>query len=184
VQEWWRSKQMAGASIPPGADAALVCPFSQRTFGDMSQLVTHWAAALPRAADPAGSAETPSVVASNHFARLSSELRWADMTAAADLDEQLPSETPRAGSVWEQVLSRTQKQASEGQPARERPVAIFVKEVVRLKCWRRDQKIEHREVMEGIASGLAIVALAESLVGCAAPWELQSDDRGAAGIGA
>lgn len=184
VQEWWRSRRSAGASIPPDAEVALVCPFSQRVFGDVSQLMTHWAGALSRAVDPEGSAETPSETASQHFARMAQDLRWSQMASDSRLDVAYPIGEPKPGSVWEQIVGRLSAESGSGDSGEgptvtaERPVVDFVVEAVRLKCWRREQKIEHREVLEGMAAGLAICALAEPLVGLRVPWETEGSGGG------
>merc|ERR1712039_1152580 len=99
----------------------------------------------------------------------------------AGLEPALPIATPRPGSVWEQIITRVVREASNGNrdvnvaslreggcEVAERPVCEFIVEAVRLRCWRRDQKIEHREVMEGIAAGLAIYALSSVLTFLAA----------------
>lgn len=201
VQDWWRARRSAGASVPAGAEEALVCPFSERVFGDISQLVTHWAGALPRAID--SSAETPSAVASEQFGRLGRALRWSEMSAATSLEAALPMSSPRPGSVWEQIINRVARDggagggsggvasggaAAEGstggegsgsaQAVAERPVIDFVVEAVRLRCWRRDQKIEHREVMEFIAAGLALYAIADPASGSSPPWGSAGEDGG------
>lgn len=175
VQDWWRSQSMAGMVVPNGADTVLVCPFSHRAVGDVSQLVTHWAAALPRAADLPGAVETPSMEVSEHFGRAAQDLPWADMAAVSGLDLLLPTSAPRAGSVWEMILARlghtgTRPSAGDAGNPSERPVIDFLSEAVKLKCWRRDQKIEHREIMEGIAAGLAIATLSKESTGSVALW--------------
>lgn len=191
VQAWWRARRISGATVPQGAEVALVCPFSRRVLGDVSQLVTHWASALPRAVDLEGSGETPSMTASQHFGRLAQELRWSQMSEAAGLEPALPITAPRPGSVWEQILARVAREPGGGNRAgddrnlrggescsvADRPVSEFITEAVRLRCWRRDQKIEHREVMEGIAAGLAIYALSTSLNGSAAAWDAFDDSE-------
>mmetsp|Transcript_102191 Transcript_102191/g.256193 ORF Transcript_102191/g.256193 Transcript_102191/m.256193 type:complete len:527 (+) Transcript_102191:51-1631(+) len=191
VQDWWRARRSAGASVPQGAEVALVCPFSHRVLGDVSQLVTHWASALPRAVDLEGSGETPSMTASQHFGRLAQELRWSEMSAMAGLEPTLPINMPRPGSVWEQILARVSRDHGSGNrgvdggslrhrdscEVADRPVSEFIAEAVRLRCWRRDQKIEHRAVMEGIAAGLAIYALSTSLTGSAAAWDTVDDSE-------
>jgi len=179
LQAWWRAKRLAagGEAGPPGEDSGLVCPFSGRVFGDVSQLVTHWAGALPRAVDAQSASETPSQTASQFFGRLAQELRWSEMSGVAGLDAALPTDAARQGSVWESILTRVGRAGADVGTvaatggAAERSVFEFTAEAVRLKCWRRDQKIEHREVMEGIAAGLAIYALAQPLVGQEAAWE-------------
>mmetsp|Transcript_73165 Transcript_73165/g.237948 ORF Transcript_73165/g.237948 Transcript_73165/m.237948 type:complete len:495 (+) Transcript_73165:112-1596(+) len=178
VQEWWRARRSAGAVVPQGADVAMVCPFSQRALGDVSQLVTHWAGALPRAVDLQGSTETPSVAASQHFGRLAQQLVWSEIAATSGLELVLPISDPRPGSVWESILTRVARDKGGGsskdrqhRDAAACVVSEFIVEAVGLKCWRREQKIEHREVMEGIAAGLAIYALSNSPIGSATPWD-------------
>mmetsp|Transcript_21156 Transcript_21156/g.45880 ORF Transcript_21156/g.45880 Transcript_21156/m.45880 type:complete len:418 (+) Transcript_21156:248-1501(+) len=170
VQGWWRARRTAGVDVPPAADMALVCPFSERASGDVSQLITHWAACLPRAAEVAGSAATPSLIASQCFGQTSQRLLWSEMATAARLDQLLPVEGPKAGSVWEQILSRGQKTAGEDSPVSQQPVATILAEAVKLKCWRRDQKIEHREVMEALAGSLAVCLLSEAPDLSPDPW--------------
>merc|ERR1712060_249813 len=97
---------------------------------------------------------------------------------------------------WEQIVARVARGARNGHrgvddgglrngdscEVAESPVSEFIVEAVRLRCWRRDQKIEHRAVMEGIAAGLAIYALSTSLNGSAAAWDM-CDDNEVAGVG-
>jgi len=160
VQGWWRARQSAGAPVPPGAEDGLVCPFSQRVFGDVSQLVMHWATALPRAEDRNGETATPSLAATEQFRRVGRELRWSEMMASTGLGAAFSVEEPRPGSVWAQVLSRLQRSTSgHAESVTERFVGDFVNEALLMKCWRRDQKVQHREVLEGLAAGLALHAL-------------------------
>lgn len=196
VQDWWRARQLTGAEVPPGAEVALVCPFSHRVFGDVSQLLMHWAGALPKAIDPQGAAETPSLKASQHFGRLARELRWSQMSSTSGLDASLSTTAPRPGSVWEQILARLTRDsggssspgsriASDEAPAAlaDRPVREFAAEAVRLKFWRREQKVEHREVLEGIAAGLAICALSAPIIGTGTPWDDAPDEQSDGGGG-
>lgn len=131
----------------------------------------HWAAALPRAVDPDSTGDTPSESASQNFRRLAQELRWSEMAAASGLEAALPIPAPRQGSVWESVVMRVGREKSpDPRVLGERSVLHFATEAARLKCWRRDQKVEHREIMEGIAAGLAMHMLS-LLGGAVAPWE-------------
>lgn len=160
VQGWWRARSSAGAPVPPGAEDSLICPFSHHVFGDVSQLVMHWAAALPRADDETGEPASPSSAVTEQFRCLGRQLRWSELAASTGLGSKLSVEAPRPGSVWAQVLMRLEKSSSSrDQPVTERLVGDFVNEAVLMKCWRREQKVEHREVLEGIAAGLALHAL-------------------------
>jgi len=160
VQGWWRARSSAGAPVPTGAEDSLVCPFSHRVFGDVSQLVMHWAAALPRADATGGEPATPSSAATEQFRCLGRQLRWSELVASTGLGSKLSVEAPRPGSVWAQVLARLERSSSSSdQPVAERLVGDFVSEALLMRCWRREQKVEHREVLEGIAAGLALHAL-------------------------
>jgi len=163
VQSWWRARSVEGESVPAGAEDALICPFSRRVFGDVSQLITHWAAALPR--DGASESATPESVVTEQFRRAGHILRWSQMVADTSLGTTLPINTPRQGSVWAQVLARLARGRPEHEPVEESLVADFVSEAVQMKCWRREQKVEHREVLEGIATGLALHILDDSYNG-------------------
>lgn len=161
VQGWWRARILAGATVPAGAEGdALVCPFSQRVFGDVSQLVTHWAAALPRD-DQNEQSSTSTGVITVHFRQASRKIRWSEMSSAAGLDNVLPVKDPKTGSVWAQVITKLQGKRSSSEPVANRFVSDFVTEAVQMRCWRRDQKVEHREVLEGIAAGLALHMLSD-----------------------
>jgi len=161
VQGWWRARILAGATVPAGADGdALVCPFSQRVFGDVSQLVTHWAAALPRDEDKGQSSTTAGVV-TEQFRQASKKLRWSEMSSLSGLDNMLSVADPKTGSVWAQVVTKLQGRRSSSEPVENRFVSDFVTEAVQMRCWRRDQKVEHREVLEGIAAGLALHMLSD-----------------------
>ena len=47
----------------------------------------------------------------------------------------------------------------------------YVHEAVSLRCWRRDQKVEHREILEGIAAGLALRSLeSDGSAWCVSPY--------------
>lgn len=163
VQSWWRARISAGASVPLGADGdVLVCPFSQRVFGDVSQLVTHWAAALPRATDANRETSTPCGVATEQFRLAGRKLRWTEMATESGLDNTLPVSDPKMGSVWAQVVTKLQGRRPNDEPVGNRFVSDFVDEAVQMRCWRRDQKVEHREVLEGIAAGLALHVLGDT----------------------
>eukprot|EP00927_Polykrikos_kofoidii_P012754 TRINITY_DN1552_c0_g1_i1.p1 TRINITY_DN1552_c0_g1~~TRINITY_DN1552_c0_g1_i1.p1 ORF type:complete len:559 (+),score=97.76 TRINITY_DN1552_c0_g1_i1:134-1810(+) len=169
VQSWWRARRLAGVAVPPGAEDSLVCPFSLRVFGDVSQLVTHWAAALPRAGNADGETSTPSQAATEQFRQAAKHLRWIDMATENDLEAILSVATPRKGSVWAQVLTNLSKKTTSQIGFEQRPVSEFLLEAVGMRCWRRDQKVEHREVLECIAVGLMIHILGISQGGDAAP---------------
>mmetsp|Transcript_13810 Transcript_13810/g.39527 ORF Transcript_13810/g.39527 Transcript_13810/m.39527 type:complete len:380 (-) Transcript_13810:110-1249(-) len=156
VQGWWRARSSTGAPVPPGAEDSLICPFSHKVFGDVSQLVMHWAAALPRGEEAA----TPASAATEQFRHLGRQMRWSELAAIAGLGSTLSVEAPRPGSVWAQLLARLERSSSsKDQPFAERLVGDFVSEAVLMRCWRREQKVEHRQVLEGIAAGLALHAL-------------------------
>lgn len=159
VQSWWRARRQSGADVLEGCEDALICPFSGRVFGDVSQLVTHWAAALPRPDD--GKSETPCNVATEQFRRAGEQLSFSEMLADTGLETVMPVTSPRAGSVWAQVVTKldVRGKSSGSPPLMERKAADIVSEAVQMKCWRRDQKVEHREVLEGIAAGLALYIL-------------------------
>jgi hypothetical protein len=165
VQSWWRARRSSGASIPDGAEDAFVCPFSERVFGDVSQLVMHWAAALPRAVGADEKATTPSVVASEQFCCAGEKLLWREMAAEYELDSALPLVGAKAGSVWAQILTKLEargkaaSQNGEHKPLADLLVADVLAEVVKMKCWQRDAKVEHREVCESIATALALHVL-------------------------
>lgn len=164
VQEWWRARRAAGADVPPGAEATLVCPFSHRALGDVSQMVTHWAETLSRAVDvDDAAAKTASTTVQRYFNQLAGKLRWSQMAKVSSLDQSLPTQAPRAGSVWERILTRIKDDDKGNFDTAERLVLDVLAETVRLRCWRREQKIEHREVLEGIAAGLALYALSTTL---------------------
>lgn len=177
VQSWWRARRSSGATVPPGCEDALVCPFSQRVFGDVSQLVTHWAAALPRAPDVKG--DTTTGVATEQFRIAGDRLTFAEMVADTGLETVLTT-APRAGSVWAQIVAKLDARGktsgdSSGNLS-SRMAADVVSEAVQMRCWRRDQKVEHREVLEGIAAGLALHIL-EDTSGSAWSPEVQQDSR-------
>lgn len=164
VHSWWRARRLSGVSIPEGAEDAFVCPFSERVFGDVSQLVMHWAAALPAAAGADQKATTPSTVASEQFQQTGANLLWQEMAAEYELDGALPLEAPKTGSVWAQILSKLEARGKAASKNGERPhadllVADVLAEVVKMKCWQRDAKVEHREVCESIATALALHVL-------------------------
>jgi hypothetical protein len=156
VQNWWRARRMRGATIPPGAEDALICPFSERVFGDVSQLVTHWAAALPRGSNPVG--DDSCEVATAQFRQAAEQLRWAEMAAETGLDAMgLSVSSPKAGSVWAQVIAKLEVRGKASSVLMaDRKVTDFVNEAVQMRCWQRNQKVEHREVLESIAAGLAL----------------------------
>lgn len=156
VQEWWRSRAAAGAAIPPGAEDGLICPFSQKIFGEVSQLVMHWAAVLPRK-ENASSSECPE--ATEQFRLVGRELRWSTLAERAGLARKLSVDTPEMGSVWEQVVTKIKKKGSAETPVAERSAGDFVTEAVLIRPWKREQKVEHREVLEGMAAGLALLSL-------------------------
>mmetsp|Transcript_21159 Transcript_21159/g.59204 ORF Transcript_21159/g.59204 Transcript_21159/m.59204 type:complete len:503 (-) Transcript_21159:146-1654(-) len=160
VRGWWRARDMSGASVPAGAKDALICPFSHRVFGDLTELVAHWAAALPRADDIDSDTATLSRVATEQFTRAATDLSWAEMAAETGLGEVFSVDSPRSGSVWENVLLHVSRSTSQhGGSIAEKPVSNFVAAAVQMRCWRRDQKVEHREVLESIATGLALHVL-------------------------
>jgi len=163
VHSWWRARRLSGLDVPPGCEDALVCPFSQRVFGDVSQLVTHWAAALPRAPDLKAETTTPPAVATEEFRRAAEQLTFAEMLAGKKLDAVFPLSNARDGSVWAQVLAKIETRGKRSSKVLasigELPTTDFMEEAVLMRCWRRDQKVEHREVLEGIAAGLALSIL-------------------------
>lgn len=165
VQSWWRARRSSGASIPDGAEDAFVCPFSERVFGDVSQLVMHWAAALPRAVGTDEKVPTPSAVASEQFRCAGAKLLWREMAAEYELDGALPLVGAKAGSVWAQILTKLEargkaaSQNGEHTPLADLLVADILAEVVKMKCWQRDAKVEHREVCESIATALTLHVL-------------------------
>mmetsp|Transcript_10865 Transcript_10865/g.19334 ORF Transcript_10865/g.19334 Transcript_10865/m.19334 type:complete len:444 (+) Transcript_10865:16-1347(+) len=175
LQDWWAARQTAGAEIPEGADTGLVCPFTEHVFGDVNQLVMHWVTALIEIEEKNPSREQGSMsYASGQFRQAASKLRWSSLSSVSGLNESCPTEKPREGSVWQKVLERLQKKQCSDQPVPfdDWPVLDFIVAVLAIKCWRRDQKVEHRAVLEGIAAGLAIHILREGASGKAAGKDL------------
>merc|ERR1712187_656307 len=89
------------------------------------------------------------------FRTASQELRWADMGQPTGIGSTLSVDAPREGSVWAMILSKVTR-SYQGLDLNECEVEAFVTEALMMKCWRRDQKIEHREVLEGLATGLTL----------------------------
>jgi len=169
VQAWWRVRRQSGADVPAACEDALMCPFSQRVFGDVGMLMTHWASALPRDPDSKSEKPTPSSVATEEFLRAGSRLTFAEILVDTGLESLLPLTAPRAGSVWAQILTKLEvrgnasaKTGGENVPPPSRFVADFVKEAVAMKPWQRNQKVEHREVLESLAAGLALHLLRDT----------------------
>jgi hypothetical protein len=159
VQAWWRAQRLAGvASLPAGAEDSLICPFSRRVFGDVSQLVAHWAASLPTASNTGDGAEMLQNL--DNFQRAGRELTWAAVAAATGLETMLPLAEPRPGSVWEQVLIKVSSgQSVTPTQLAQQPIGAFVTAAMQIRCWRRDQRVEHREVLEGVVACQALHAL-------------------------
>lgn len=179
VHEWWRARRQSGLDVPAGCEDALVCPFSQRVFGDVSQLVTHWAAALPRAVSAEGESTTPCTVATEEFRRISAKLTTGEVVSTYGLEALLPlTANTKSGTAWGQIVAkieaRGKSNSSPPPPIRERPATDLVSEAVGMRCWQRNMKVEHREVLEGIAAGLALHIL-EDKSGTA--WSPQATAR-------
>lgn len=160
VHAWWKAREIDGETLPEGEASGMVCPFSRKVFGEASQLVMHWAAALPKTAELAeGEAEagTSCAVSTAQFRHAAGGLRWSEIIETYGLAEAFSVENPKEGSVWAQVVARVVKATAEEKgPLVERLAIDFVTEVLSIKCWRRDQKVEHRELQESIAAALAM----------------------------
>merc|ERR1711862_4906 len=78
--------------------------------------------------------------ATEQFRRAGLEISWGAMVADTSLQTSLPLESPRPGSVWEQVLTRLAKAHPGNVSVAALPVGEFVNEAVQIRCWRRDQK--------------------------------------------
>mmetsp|Transcript_57961 Transcript_57961/g.152648 ORF Transcript_57961/g.152648 Transcript_57961/m.152648 type:complete len:453 (+) Transcript_57961:121-1479(+) len=160
VHAWWKAREIDGEALPEGEASGLVCPFSRKVFGEASQLLMHWASALPKAAELAEGekeAGTSCALATSLFRHAAGGLRWSELIETYRLADALSVDAPKEGSVWAQVLTRVGKAAAEDKgPLTERLAMDFVTEVLGIKCWRRDQKVEHRELQESIAAALAM----------------------------
>lgn len=163
VPAWWKVRRLAGKTVPPGAEEGMACPFSRRVFGDYTQLVAHWAAALPRVDFPETADTSPEGAAMCKFRAVAAEVEWGEFSKETGLDETFSLEAPRAGSVWEQALNLIGKSKHcDGSGLENRLVIEFILAVTQMRCWRRDQKVEHREILEGMAAGLALRALVDA----------------------
>jgi len=172
VRGWWHAQRQAGVAVPPGSEDQLVCPLSREVFGDVTQLVTYWAAILPKAANNATTVDTANTASetpgsdsrgdavAEQFRRVAHEVRWSQMAATAGLDAMLPVDAPRQGSVWAEILARLGRPSRGSEPLASRLVSDFVSEAVQMKCWQRDKKVEHRKLLEALAAGLALHLLA------------------------
>lgn len=68
--------------------------------------------------------------------------------------------------MWEQVLKKLDGASDESAKAsailEKRRVADFIDAALQVRPWRRDQRIEHREILELLAAGMAVRLLATS----------------------
>lgn len=169
VQAWWRKRRLTGVNVPPGSEDALVCPFSERAFGEVGMLLTHWAAALPRAASPDAETTTPCHVATEEFRRAAARLSFSKAIANTGLDKVMPTSSPRPMTVWAQIIQKLEVRGKASERTggeivliADRMMEQIVSEAVQMRCWQRNQKVEHREVLEGIAAALALHILEDS----------------------
>eukprot|EP00931_Biecheleriopsis_adriatica_P051155 TRINITY_DN29645_c0_g1_i1.p1 TRINITY_DN29645_c0_g1~~TRINITY_DN29645_c0_g1_i1.p1 ORF type:complete len:484 (+),score=97.66 TRINITY_DN29645_c0_g1_i1:22-1452(+) len=166
LQEWWEAQRCAGRAVPAGAASGLVCPFTELVFGDVSQLVMHWTAVLPEVAEDTKEREDGAAASSMvmQLRLAASSMRWSELAALIGQSDHLSLEKPRTGSVWEKVVERLhggKKPANESNDAEDVTCLKILMATLAIKCWRRDQKVEHREVLEGIAAGLVLHIFSE-----------------------
>eukprot|EP00929_Paragymnodinium_shiwhaense_P112224 TRINITY_DN80488_c0_g1_i1.p1 TRINITY_DN80488_c0_g1~~TRINITY_DN80488_c0_g1_i1.p1 ORF type:complete len:530 (+),score=135.06 TRINITY_DN80488_c0_g1_i1:147-1736(+) len=181
VRSWWQARQCNGHAIPAGAGDALVCPFSHRVFGDVTQLLTHWAAALPKGDDPSADSSTPSRAATEEFRRSVAETRWDELLERYSLTDVLPVTSPKQGSVWEKIVEGVSKaRRNSDVPLSQRPAQDFVAEAMRMRCWQRDQKVQHREVLETMAGAVALRILDHVPAQAPVPWSVSGGDASSA----